>query len=279
MTPLQCYLDLYRDLEMDRPATGDWSADLGQLPYMIKTRNLNRSALVGAAWQELELARRAFYATITHIDHQIRMVVGTLREEGILDETILVFTSDHGHMVGEHGLWTMMPFYEMSAKIPLVVVPLSHDDRFSSGSQDDRLAEFGDLMPTLLDLCDLPIPETVDGLSLAGQQRRDHLYGEHSEGAEATRMIRSESFKLIYYPTGNHRQLFDIENDPKETTDLSQEPGHLADLDRLTKLLIQSLYGGDQDWVKDGRLVGLPEKELKYQDNRALGGQRGLRFV
>lgn len=109
MTPLQCYLDLYRDVEMDRPATGDWSADPDQLPYMIKTRNLSRSALVGAPGAELELARRAFYATITHIDHQIRMVVGALREEGILDDTILLFTSDHGHMVGEHGLWTVMP--------------------------------------------------------------------------------------------------------------------------------------------------------------------------
>ena len=87
MTPLQCYLDLYRDVEMDRPATGDWSADPDQLPYMIKTRNLNRSALVGAPGAELELARHAFYATITHIDHQIRMVVEALREEGILDDT------------------------------------------------------------------------------------------------------------------------------------------------------------------------------------------------
>ena len=57
-------------------------------------------------------------------------------------------------------------------------------------------------MPTLLDMCGLPIPQTVEGFSLAGQQRRDHLYGEHSEGTEATRMIRSGSFKLIYYPTG-----------------------------------------------------------------------------
>ena len=276
MTPLQCYLDLYRDLEMDHPATGDWSADLEQLPYMIKTRNLNRSALVGASWRELELARRAFYATITHIDYQVRMVVGTLREEGILDDTILLFTSDHGHMVGEHGLWTMMPFYEMSAKIPLVLVPLSQDGRFSTVSQDDRLAEFGDIMPTLLDMCGLPIPKTVEGFSLAGQRRRDHLYGEHFEGTEATRMIRSGSFKLIYYSTGNHLQLFDIENDPRETTDLSQEPGHRAELDRLSDLLIQSLYGGDEHWVKDGRLVGLPQLELDYQDNRGLMGQRGF---
>ncbi len=92
-------------------------------------------------------------------------------------------------------------------------------------------------------------------------------------------MIRSGSSKLIYYPTGNQFQLFDIENDPRETTDLSGDPGHLAELDRLTKLLIQSLYGGDEDWVKDGRLLGLPEKELNYQDNRGLVGQRGLRFV
>ena len=167
----------------------------------------------------------------------------------------------------------------MSAKIPLVLVPLSQDERFSMNTQDDRLAESGDLMPTLLDLCGLPIPETVEGFSLAGQQRRDHLYGEHSEGAEATRMIRGGNFKLIYYPTGNCRQLFDIEGDPRETTDFSHEPGCRAELDRLTDLLIQSLYGGDENWVREGRLVGLPEKELNYQDNRGLVGQRGLRFV
>lgn len=155
MTPLQCYLDLYRNLEMDRPAIGDGSADPDQLPYMIKTRNLNRSALVCAPWPELELARRACYATITHIDHQIGMVVGTLREEGILDDPIVLFTSDHGHMVGEHGLWTMMLFYGMSAKIPLVLVPLNQDKRFSKNTQDERLPEFGNLMPTLLDLCGL----------------------------------------------------------------------------------------------------------------------------
>ena len=134
-------------------------------------------------------------------------------------------------------------------------------------------------MPTLLDLCGLPIPDTVDGLSLVGGQRRDYLYGEHSEGAEATRMIRSGAFKLIYYPAGNQLQLFDVERDPTETVDLAAEPDHRAELDRLTRLLMRNLYGGDEDWEKDGKLVGLPPMELGYQSNRGLVGQRGLRFV
>ena len=278
LTPLQCYLDLYRDQEIDYPSSGDWSKDPQLLPYMLKTRNLNRSAMVGAPWNEQKTARRAFYATITHIDHQIRMVLGTLREEGLLDETILIFTSDHGHMIGEHGLWTMTPFYEMSAKIPLIIVPLQPDSVFPMGTIDNRLAELGDIMPTLLELCGLPTPKTVDGVSLLGQ-RRDHLYGEHSEGAEATRMIRHGRFKLIYYPTGNLRQLFDIEGDPRETRDLSPNPTYQGDLSRLTNLLIQNLYGEDMEWIDAGQLIGLQDRELIIQDNRGLMGQRGFRFL
>ena len=278
LTPLQAYLDLYRDLEMDRPATGNWSLNPEQLPYTLKSLNVNRSALVGASWHEQALARRTFYATLTHLDHQIRMVIGTLREEGLLENTILVFTSDHGTMLGDHGLWTMMPFYEMSAKIPLIVVPLSQDRHFPMGTQDDRLAEFGDIMPTLLQLCGLPLPSTVEAISLWAEKTRDYLYGEHLEGALATRMIRSGRLKLVYYATGNRSQLFDLDSDPRETTDLSGEPPYRRELERLTELLIQNLYGGDEEWVQEGRLVGLPEKELGHQDNRDLMSQRGLRF-
>ena len=60
-------------------------------------------------------ARRAFYALCTHIDHQLRVVLGTLREQGILDNTVILFTSDHGDMLGKHGLWAKTLYYEESA--------------------------------------------------------------------------------------------------------------------------------------------------------------------
>ncbi len=284
-TPLQAYLDLYRDVEIDRPTTGDWSSDPDKLPYTLKYRNAGLSALSGAPWHEQAQARRAFYATLTHIDHQIRLVMGLMREEGILDDTLILFTGDHGHMIGEHGLWCMTPFYEMSAKIPLILVPPRGDTRFALGTEDDRLAEFGDIMPTLLDMCGLPIPDRVDGISLASDERREYLYGEHFEEDLGMRMVRAERFKLIYYATGNQVQLFDIENDPRETTDLSGDARYADELNRLKGLLIQNLYGSDEAWIQNGELVGLPEKAFSPTDKRTLidsrdlMSQRGLRFL
>jgi arylsulfatase A-like enzyme len=279
LTPLQAYLDLYRDIEIDRPSTGNWSRDPERLPYALKVRNVNQSALVGAGWHEQALARRAFYATLSHIDHQIRLLIGLLREEGLLDNTVILFTSDHGHMIGEHGLWCMTPLYEMSAKIPFIIVPPAGDTRFPVNTHDDRLVEFGDIMPTLLDLCGLPIPDTVESISLWSDRQRDYLYGEIFEGEMGMRMIRAGRFKLIYYATGNHLQLFDIESDPRETTNLSEDPSYAEALQDLKALLIQNLYGSDKEWVHSGALIGLPEKTFVPPDNRGLTGQRGLRFL
>ena len=280
LTPLPAYMDLYRDVPLDEPASGDWSRDFDSLPHHIKTlSNPDSLAMVRAGQHQLELSRRAYYATLTHIDHQIRVVIGYLRENGLLDNTIIAFTSDHGHMVGEHGLWCMTPFYEMSARIPLIIVPPSGDDRLSAGVEDDRLAEFGDIMPTLLELAGVEIPEQIDRLSLMGDRRREYLYGEHGEGIAAMRMIRADRFKLIYYPVGNRVQLFDLDNDPRECRDLARTPEHAGGLERLKKLLIDELYGDDLNWLRDGQLVGLSDQEYVPSPDRSLRGQRGLRFI
>ena len=67
-------------------------------------------------------ARRAFYALCTHIDHQLRIIIGTLREEGLLNGTIICFTSDHGDMLGNHNMWAKRLFYEYSTNIPMILV-------------------------------------------------------------------------------------------------------------------------------------------------------------
>ncbi|MDD9973281.1 MAG: DUF4976 domain-containing protein, partial [Candidatus Poribacteria bacterium] len=104
------------------------------------------------------------------------------------------------------------------------------------------------------------------------------LYGECGEGGSATRMIHEGRFKLIYYATGNYRQLFDLEEDPRELNDLANSPEHAEVLDRLTNHLIGELYGSDEEWVEDGKLIGLPDREYRPSPNRALSGQRGLHW-
>lgn len=159
----------------------------------------------------------------------------------------------------------------------MILVPTGAYDRVGHHMRDDRLAELRDVMPTLLDLCDIPIPESVEGLSLLSDQRRNYLYCEHFEDDLAMRMIRADQYKLIWYPVGNRLQLFDLEVDPQEMQDLSERPECAGVRERLTSMLVDELYSSDLEWVRNGELVGLPDKEFQPSPNRGLSGQRGWR--
>jgi arylsulfatase A-like enzyme len=141
------------------------------------------------------------------------------------------------------------------------------------------LVEIRDVMPTLLEMANIPIPDSVEGISLLSPTRREVLYGEHWEDDRATRMVRDQRYKLIYYPIGNRTQLFDLRDDPDELHDLGADPALAGVRDRLTGALLGNLYGGDLEWIRDGKLVGLPDKAYEPRPERRLGGQRGWRFM
>ncbi|MBH05298.1 MAG: arylsulfatase [Phycisphaeraceae bacterium] len=280
--PLQAYLDMYANVSIDPPIIGDWAGNPEKLPYMFRAYFMDgRHSIQNAPTHEIELARRAFYATLTHIDHQIRLVIGTLREEGILDQTIIAFTSDHGDMLGDHGWWAKTVMYEMSANVPLVIMPAKNDQRewLRTGRIDDRLVELRDIMPTLLDMAGLDIPSHVEGMSLAQENEREYLYGEHWENEHASRMIRSAEYKLIYYPVGNHFQLFDMKTDRRETKNLADHPKYMDIRAKLTKQLVKNMYGNDGRWINNGQLIGEPDRPTPNSSSRHFGGQRGIRFV
>ena len=136
----------------------------------------------------------------------------------------------------------------------------------------------GDLMPTLLDLCGIPIPETVEGIPLMTEQTHAYIYGEVSDGDKATRMIRWGDYKLIYYPYGNKFQLFNLEKDRAETHDCANDPECQEALEIMTALLIENLHDADLDWLEDGRLVGMTARELKPKADFGLYNQRGYHW-
>jgi len=280
LAPLRDYLEMYRDLPIDPPYHGGWVANPYTLPYVLQAIRGNWDH-----FNEREILdiRRAFYALCTHIDHQLRVVIGTLREEELLDNTIILFTSDHGDMLGNHGLWAKRLFYENSANIPMLLVSAGageagFDPRVGHNRVDGRLVGWQDVMPTLLDLAGIDIPDTVEGRSMVGEERRDYLYGECAEDRGATRMIHDGRHKLIYYPVGNVVQLFDLENDPNEVRDLSASPDYAEVRARLTEHLIGEMYGGDAVWVENGELVGVPGVAYEPQPRRGLAGQRGVHW-
>ena len=272
LVPPQSYLDFYRDIPIDEPFAGDWAQERDTLPYhaqAIHSRNDSMNP------RTTEQARRAFYASCTHIDHHIGRLIGTLHWEGLLEDTIVMFTSDHGDMLGNHGMWAKQVFYENSTNIPMILMGTKDDPKVGLNRTDDRLIEIRDVMPTLLEMCGIEIPQTVEGLSMLGSEKRETLYGEYGESAHASRMVRNEQFKLIWYPCGNHYQLFDLEADPNEMNDLAGKP-EVAEVQReLASILLSRLYGSDEKWIDDNELVGEPAMTFKPGSNRSLSATRG----
>ncbi len=266
LVPPQAYLDLYRDVEIPMPVRGDWADDVPVLSMRQKDRSE----------KYIRDARRAFYALCTHIDHQLRLVLGALREEGMISNTIIAFTCDHGDMLGDHGLWAKRCFYEGAARVPMIVAGC--DAGLPVGATDDRLVGLADVMPTLLNAAGLDVPDTVEGVDMFGSRRREMLYGEVNEDVRATRMVTDGRYKLIWYLAGNTVQLFDVDNDPLEQQDLAGQ-SELADVQRrLTDELIANLYGGDEELASGGELRGGEAPTPGDGANWSFSGQRGYHW-
>ena len=177
LVPLKQYFDRYKDMDICAPNIGSWAKTKNR-PYPIK--------LIQHTWDQLsdkklEDTRRAFYALCTHIDHQIRTIIGTLREEKILDNTIILFCSDHGEMLGEHGLYAKRVMYENSCNIPMIISGTPNDKRLKKGYKDKRLVGLQDIMPTLLDLANIKVPETCTGISMIKDIKRKIFIVNHKK--------------------------------------------------------------------------------------------------
>ena len=190
--------------------------------------------------QEMRRHLADYYATISHLDHEVGRILNTLRERGWAHDTVVIFSSDQGLAVGgRHGLMGKQNLYE-HVKPPLIVTGpgIAH-------GQSDALVYLHDLFPTICDLADATIPSIVEGKSLLpvimGKQTRvrDWLFGAYKN---CQRMVRDERWKLIEYNAGGTRntQLFDLQNDPDEVRNLAADANHSEQLARLRSLLVEA---------------------------------------
>ena len=274
LVPPQRFLDHYTGTPIDRKFVGDWTQDVQALPYHLQAI----AARGGYSQREEDAARRAFYALCTQIDQQLGSLIGTIREEGILDNTIIMFTSDHGDMLGNHGFWAKQTFYEWSCGIPMIIMGTNCCTRVGTNRTDTRLSSLKDIMPTLLDLCGLEIPASVEGNSMFSTGSREYIYGELGVNDHCSRMLRDQTHKLIYYPVGNSFQLFDLGKDPDELVNLVDDPGERERLDRMKSLLRRELYGSDLDWIHGDEFIGVPAKEFHPGPDRGLSLIRGSQW-
>jgi arylsulfatase A-like enzyme len=216
---------------------------------------------------ELVKRMRELYASaITFTDFQIGRILQTLDELNLAKNTLVVFTSDHGEMLGDLGTYQKFLPYDASSKIPLI---LRWPSKIKAGSKYSQFADLNDLLPTFLDVARLAYPANYDlpGASLLtedGGKDRFVQYVEHQHGSKRWCSLRDAHYKYVYY-YGDDEQLFDMQNDPQETTNLlfgevPKEARAIADAlrDRLTEYEGRFGLAG---YVKDGALIRLPRYE------------------
>ncbi|HUG89536.1 MAG TPA: sulfatase-like hydrolase/transferase [Planctomycetaceae bacterium] len=173
-----------------------------------------------------------YYAVITHMDAQIGRILAALDETGQRENTLVIFTSDHGLAVGSHGLRGKQSMYEHTIGVPLVM----SGPGISRGARSDAQCCLRDLFPTVCELCGIPVPVAVEGRSLrpvlAGEAESVHPFVV-GYFRNFQRMIRTDEWKLIWYPHLNRYQLFNLDSDPDELRDRVGEAdsaGVVADL-------------------------------------------------
>jgi arylsulfatase A-like enzyme len=192
---------------------------------------------------------RAYLSTVLSVDDSVGRLYGVLKERGVLDDTVVAFTSDNGFVLGEHGRVDKRTAYEDSLRIPLIV---RYPPVAKPGTVVDRLVLTHDLAPSLLELCGAKTLPGITGLSwkplLEGRQVewRDAFLYEYNYEKEFpftpnVRAIRTEGWKFIRYPTGGPApyryaaELYDLQKDPLEMRNLAGDPAHKArrmDLER-----------------------------------------------
>ncbi len=182
-------------------------------------------------------ARRAYYGAISYVDDKVGQLLGALETAGLAENTIVIFTADHGDMLGERGLWYKMCFFEWAARIPLLV----HAPKRFQPRRVAANVSLVDLFPTLLDLAGGPAPEPAEPLEgrsllplLQGRDGGwpDRVLGEYlSEGAAGPLVMVRQGRHKYLVGEASPPQLFDLESDPRELANLAGRP-EAADLER-----------------------------------------------
>lgn len=225
----ESYRNLYREQDLPLPANY-----LPLHPFNNGEMEVRDEKL--APWprtpEEVRQHLHDYYAVISAMDRHMGRLLRALDERKLTENTLVIYSADHGLALGSHGLMGKQSLYEHSMKVPLIVAgPTIKPGR------SDALVYLLDIFPTVCDLVGAEVPAGLDGRSFAsvlrGQQAptRDELFFAYRD---VQRALRDERWKLIRYPEVNVTQLFDLENDPDEKTNLADRP---TQAERVTAML------------------------------------------
>lgn len=243
------YFDLYPINQITIPDLDEAKRDLEDVPAMATMRDTKNWPYYfkDVTVEEARKCKQAYYATISFVDAQVGRLIDALKENDLMDNTIIVFWSDHGYFLGEKGLWYKRKAFERSARMPMIIAAPG----LSQGSSTAKPVELLDLYPTLADLCGLKPPANLEGTSLrpllndpAGKDWTKPAVTQvwHNKKAWGY-SLRNERYRYTEWLEGKAgRELYDHSADTGEVTNLADDPQHsktVAELSEQLKKYVQ----------------------------------------
>ncbi|GLX70437.1 arylsulfatase [Paenibacillus glycanilyticus] len=258
LDPPQAFLDLYEGIELPQPPIGDW-ADI----HDRNREGLSPTTFRGIVHERMrQKALAAYYALITHIDNQIGRLLNALFEYGVRKNTIIMFTSDHGDLMGDHCLYQKRLPYEGSAKVPFLLNDPTGTLGLETGKMVDQVVELQDMMPTLLHSAGIAIPNSVDGMSVLplsksgeGSEWRPFIHGEHAMDELSYHYLTDGKQKYIWFSQTGEEQLFNLTEDPQELSNLANKPHHQELMGMWRSRLIGELQGREEGYTDGIKLI------------------------
>ena len=173
--------------------------------------------------EAVQLHRSEYYALIAYLDSQVGRILDALERSGKADNTYVIFTADHGLAVGQHGLMGKQNLFDHSIRMPWII----NGPGVPKGKKVDKMVYQHSTFATTCELASIPVPSSVEFPSLAdlikgqGTAKHDAVFSRYQD---VQRAVRTKDYKLIVYPQVKKVQLFDLNKDPWEITDLSRSP-------------------------------------------------------
>tara|TARA_R100000027_G_scaffold53229_1_gene42057 strand:+ start:46283 stop:47737 length:1455 start_codon:yes stop_codon:yes gene_type:complete len=244
--PCRNFWELYAGISQPDPVFGDWSQNVADIPpgFLYPTWNLNGADRLSP--EVIRACRRAYAALITQIDYSLGILFARMRELNVMDNTVIVFCSDHGEMLGDHHMGAKTVYLEGSAHVPMIMrLPDSlSEHRRLRGHRCDSLATHADIMPTLLNLAGVPGDRhpPMDGIDLLamaqGKVDRDQLIAGFNEFYA----VIEKRYKYLTCTCGGEL-MFDLAHDPMERSECIRSGNYASEHKRLSTLLRHDIEG------------------------------------
>ena len=244
------YFDLYNNRNLAEPYRGDWNDE----ERMLRDGHSYHAQSSPSDPKYIRQLRVGYYGAITHMDHQIGRLISALVEQKLMDNTVILFVSDHGEMLGDHLMFQKAKPYQGSIQVPMFI---SGPERLIGKHRRvcGDLVELRDVMPTLLDLAGAEIPDTVDGKSMLHPIDREYIHGEHSLGMDSMHFLVTKTDKYIWYSQTGRELYFDLEKDPHETHDAIADGKYADRIAWLRQCLIRELDGREEGYSDGAQLI------------------------